>query len=58
MSAHAANKKNLNIAVIKNYHSQDHCLLTLTLTLQHANAVLKKGLPDYRDVSLVAPRER
>jgi len=45
VSAHAANKKNLNIAVIKNYHAHDHCLLTLTLTLQHANAVFRKGLP-------------
>jgi len=54
VSARAANKENLNIAVIKNYHSHDHCLLnlTLTLTLQHANAVLKKGLPSAQAAEL------
>jgi len=49
--AHAAHQKNLNIVV--NYHSDDHCLLSKwkhatcaqTTSMQHANAVLKKGLP-------------
>jgi len=48
VSAHAA-RKNLNTALLKNYHLHDHCLLSKwkratcaqTTSLQHVNAVLK-----------------
>ena len=50
---HTQHIEELNIAVLKNYHSHDHCLLskwkratcTETTSMQHANAVLKKVLP-------------
>jgi len=54
VSEHTAHiKKNLNTFFLKNYHTHDHCLLSQwkratcveTTSMQHANAVLKRGLP-------------